>query len=75
VLGLLLALFSNLVELSILWKGFRFCLCFSSGGYPLPGCSFRLDPDGSDEAQQFAFQCSDDLRFSAFASSRRLVPA
>jgi hypothetical protein len=27
-------------------EGFAFAFCFSSGGYPLPGCCFRLDPDG-----------------------------
>ena len=37
----------------IFWKVFAFAFAFSSGGHPLPGCCFRLDPDGPDEAQQF----------------------
>ena len=39
----------------------KFLPLFSSGGYPLPSYCFRRDPDGPDEAQQFASQCSDDL--------------
>jgi hypothetical protein len=68
VLRLLLAMFSNLVELFILWNSFCLCLGFSSGDDPLPGCCFCLGVDGPDEAQQFASECSDD--FSLILSVR-----
>jgi len=58
MLGLLLALFSNLEALFIRSMSLLFPsldrFCFSSCRSQLPGGRFRRDSDGPDEAQQFA---------------------